>query len=278
MKRAFPRNLSFCANRGKHPGGARCVGRPVRRRFPYMSAQWKAVLGVGCALLYWVLVTLPAPAGLPPSGQKALAIMVVAIVAWIFEVLPIGMSSALFVMILPLLKVLPMKDAMASFAIPTIFFILSSFVLVIGFTESGLARRLSLLMSGLLGTKPSNVLLSFMASTALVSTVVADIPTSLIFASIALPLLANNDCLPGASNFGKALMMGIPIASAIGGIGTPAGSGLNVLALSLLKSSANVDVNFLEWSVIGLPTAAVLTVVAWYVLVKMFPPELDDVK
>ena len=101
-----------------------------------------------------------------------------------------------------------------------------------------------------------------MLSTALISTVLLDIPTAVIFSGIAYSLLKKNNCTPGKSNFGKAMMIGIPIASATGGIGTPAGSGLNILALSLLKDTANIEINFLQWTVIGFPMAMVLTIAA----------------
>jgi sodium-dependent dicarboxylate transporter 2/3/5 len=210
-------------------------------------------------------------------GQKALALMIVASIAWMFEVVPLGVSSALFIMLVGPLGIMTTKDSMANFAIPTVFFILSSYIVAIAFIQTGLAHRASLYMSSLFGNKPARVLLGFMVSTALLATMLADVPTSLIFAGVALPLLKKNLCAPG-SNFGKALMMGIPIAAASGGISTPAGSGLNILAMNLLKNTANVDLTFVTWGIIGLPTAAVLTISAWYIILKMVPPEQETIQ
>lgn len=238
----------------------------------------KLSMGIGCILLYILLISIPTPAGLTITGQKSLALTVATIVAWVFEVVPIGMASALALMLLPVLKIVPMKDAMATFAIPTIFFILSSFCFAGGFIGTGLGYRVSLYLSTMFGKAAPMVLLAFMVSTGAISSVLADIPTAIIFASIAYPILQKNGCLPGKSKFGTALMMGIPIAAAIGGFGTPAGSGLNVLTLNLLKSTANVDVNFLQWSIVGIPFAAVMLLVSWYVLTKMLPPEIDYVQ
>lgn len=242
------------------------------------SNYTKLFIALICVVVYIALSKMPTPQGLTPNGQKALAIMVVAVIAWIFEVIPIGISSALFAMIIGILGIVPQKDAMASFMIPTVFFIMSAFIIARGFIDTGLGNRVSLYVSTLFGTKPNKVLLSFMLPTALISTVLADIPTAVIFSSMAYTLLKKNDCTPGKSNFGRSVMMGIPIAAAIGGIGTPAGSGLNVLALSLLKSTAKVDINFLQWTLIGFPMAMLLTVVAWYVISKMVPAEFDQVK
>ena len=73
-------------------------------------------------------------------------------------------------------------------------------------------------------------------------------------------------------------MVGIPVAAAIGGIGTPAGSGLNILSMSLLEDTSGVAINFLQWSLIGVPMSLILTFVAWFVIKKMYPAEIDRVE
>jgi sodium-dependent dicarboxylate transporter 2/3/5 len=99
-----------------------------------------------------------------------------------------------------------------------------------------------------------------------------------VFAAIAVPILQKNNCIPGRSNFGKALMMGVPIAATVGGVGTPAGSGLNVLALNLLRGTTGQDVPFLQWAAVGLPFALVETVLCWWILTRMVPSEIAVVE
>lgn len=239
---------------------------------------YKLIILLICFVAYVGLTSVTAPKGLSINGQKALALMVVAVIAWVFEVIPIGVSSVLLTMMLGGLKIVSTKDAMSNFMIPTIFFIMAAFIIASSFVGTGLGNRVSLSVSSMFGNKSDKVLLSFMLPTAVISTVLADIPTAIIFSGMAYTLLKKNNCTPGKSNFGKSVMMGIPIAAAIGGIGTPAGSGLNILALSLLKSTANVDVNFLQWSIIGFPMAMILTMVAWFVIKKMYPAEFEYVE
>lgn len=244
----------------------------------------KLIVLIICVLVYLGLTSLPTPAGLSANGQKALALMVVAVIAWVTEVIPIGVSSILLTMMLAALKIVTTKEAMANFMITTVVFIFAAFIIAATFISTGLGNRVSLKVSSIFGKKSDMVLLSFMLPTTLISAVLADIPTAIIFSGIAYTLLKKNNCLPGKSNFGKSIMVGIPVAAAIGGVGTPAGSGLNVLAISLIKSSANVEVNFLQWTMIGFPMAIVLVLVAWFVIKTMYPAEfkyvegLDDVK
>jgi len=248
---------------------ARATARVTRR---------KLLLAVGCLAVYPLLVSLPLSESLPPAGQRALVLAVVAVIAWVAEILPIGISAPLFVMLMPLLGIVTTPQAMSAFMSPAVIFVLCSFCFAAVFIRTGLGYRVSLWLTPMFGQRADRVLLAFMVSTALVSTVLADVPTAVVFAAIAVPILQKNHCVPGQSNFGKALMMGIPTAATIGGVGTPSGSGLNVLSLNLLRSTTKTEVNFLQWTAVGLPFALALTLICWWILKRMVPPELAVVE
>jgi solute carrier family 13 (sodium-dependent dicarboxylate transporter), member 2/3/5 len=103
----------------------------------------------------------------------------------------------------------------------------------------------------------------------------ADVPCCAIFMAIALELLRKLGLPPGASRFGKAVMIGIPIASLIGGVGTPAGSSVNILGLYFVERHGHVRVPFLTWAALGLPLVAVLLPFAAWVLCRVYPPERE---
>jgi sodium-dependent dicarboxylate transporter 2/3/5 len=143
--------------------------------------------------------------------------------------------------------------------------------------DSGLARRFALALLTRAGSDSRRVVLAFMVGAALLSTIVSDVPTAAVWMSMALPLLARVAPVPGNSQFGKALMIGIPFAAFIGGVGTPAGSSINILGLFQIQQFGKVDVSFLQWMAIGLPMVIVLTPIAWWVLVWWFKPEMASV-
>jgi sodium-dependent dicarboxylate transporter 2/3/5 len=78
---------------------------------------------------------------------------------------------------------------------------------------------------------------------------------------------------PGSSRLGKALMIAIPFGAMIGGITTPAGSSINILALFLLEKYAQVSITFLDWMLFGIPIAIVMLPISSFIIVKMFKPE-----
>lgn len=231
-----------------------------------------------CFLFYGLVAGLEPPSGLSTQGLKAIALMIVAILLWVFEIIPICVSAVLLLVLPDLLGIVPMSQTFSNFMISTVIFIFSAFIIVQAFTNSGLANRISLVVSSLFGSKPDKVLLSFMLPTAILSMVFLDIPTSLIFSGLAYVILQKNNCMPRKSNFGRSMMIGIPIAAAIGGIGTPAGSGLNVLSISLLKDVSGIEINFLQWTIIGFPMALALTLIAWFIIKNWYPSEIKEVK
>lgn len=238
----------------------------------------KLILLAISVLIYVIFSQITPPQGIDQTGLKAIALMIIAIIFWVGEIIPIGVSSVVLMVVPEVLGIGKMNDMFSNFMIGTIVFIFAAFLIAQALTRSGLGTRISLLVSSMFGNKPDQVLLSFMLPTALISSVLLDIPTALIFGGLAYSLLQKNELEPGKSNFGRSMMVGIPVASAIGGIATPAGSGLNVLSINLLESTTGISINFLQWTMIGLPMAVVLVFVSWFVIKTMYKAEIAEVQ
>jgi sodium-dependent dicarboxylate transporter 2/3/5 len=95
--------------------------------------------------------------------------------------------------------------------------------------------------------------------------------------AIALSIFEKLKLEPGKSQFGRVVMLGIPIASLIGGIGTPAGSSINLMGLDMMAANGGTRVPFGHWMLIGIPMVLILLPVAAWVLLKFFPPEIKDI-
>ena len=242
---------------------------------PSDSSTKKLFIGLGIAALYFIITALPAPDGLTPVGKKAIAMMLAAVLVWVFEVIPIAVSSILFTLLPVVAGIIPLPKVMAHFATPTVFFVFAMFCISIAFQNSGLNRRVVLWTSLRSRGNPSRLLFFLMMVSALLSTFLADIPVVAMMLPVAVLLLEKNRCEPGASPFGKAVMLGLPIACLIGGVGTPAGSAMNMLTIGLLQDTAKVHISFFEWMAIGMPMVLILTPVAWWAVIKVFPPEMD---
>jgi sodium-dependent dicarboxylate transporter 2/3/5 len=231
--------------------------------------------GLGLALTAAVLtLALPTPDGLTPQAKHLAGVFVVGIILWVTEAIPIAVTSLLVVLLQPLFQVTTVGAAVGGFMTPVFFFVLAMFCIAQVVVDSGLARRFALLLLERARTDSRRVVLAFMVGAAAMSTVVSDVPVAAVWMSMALPLLARIEARPLQSPLAKALMIGIPVAAFIGGVGTPAGSAINILGLFQIEQFGKVRVSFLQWMAIGMPMVIILTPIAWRVLIACYPPEV----
>jgi anion transporter len=101
-----------------------------------------AAFMVGACL---ALAALPTPAGLLPAGQRALAVAVLAIGLWCTEALPAGVTGIVVVLALALSGSVPgLREALAGFAEPVVYFLIGVLTLGLAVSKSGLAERCAL--------------------------------------------------------------------------------------------------------------------------------------
>lgn len=228
-------------------------------------------------IVYAVIANISLPGDLSVEGQRAIALMVAAVIIWSTEVVPVGFASIALPMLTGVLGICSLGSTLSNFMSTTIIFMISSQLIAQAFVKTGVGQRVGLKISFVFGGKPKHVLLAFMLATGVISMFLVDIPTAIIFAGIAYSLLEQNGCKPGQSKYGMAMMIGIPIAAAIGGFATPVGSGLNQLAIGQLKAATGITINFAQWCMVGVPMALILLFAAWFIITKALPAEIDKV-
>lgn len=218
------------------------------------------------------------PAGLDQAGWDGFLVLFVAVLLWLTEAVPMAVTSIFVLFFGAWVGFEKEGTILANFASTGPFFLLAAMIIGQIFSKCGLGKRISLYVLPAFGNKAKAVLLAVMLGTCVVSMFLADIPTALVFFGLCMPILEQNGCEPGKSKFGKAIMLGIPAGAAIGGIGTPAGSGMNAVTMSMLKSICGVEISFTQWSMVGVPVALLSTVAAWFIICLLYKPEIDVVK
>jgi sodium-dependent dicarboxylate transporter 2/3/5 len=242
------------------------------------SKSRKEILGVvGAILAVGIVLLLPTPQGLSVPGHRLAAMFVGALVLWSTEALPMAVTALLVIVLQPILGINAIGPAIASSISPIFFFVLVMFIIAYAWVKTGLARRFALSMIARAGTDSRRVVYVFMGGTAVISTVVSDVPSAAIFMAIALSIFDKLQLVPGPSHFGRAVMLGIPIAALIGGVATPAGSSINLLGLDMIEQNGGQRIPFLHWMAIGVPMVLVLLPFAAWVLLKFYPPEIESI-
>lgn len=236
------------------------------------------IIGLIAAIVAIVVVMLlPTPQGLSPEGHRLAALFIAALILWSTEAIPIAMTSVLVLALQPIFGLGPLGAAFTGFISPPFFFVLVMFAIAFAWVKTGLARRFALWMISKGGTDTKRAVYIFMFGTGLISMIVSDVPCAAIFMAIAIGIFDKLGLQPGKSSFGKAVMMGIPIAALIGGVGTPAGSSINILGLNIIEQNGGARVPFLYWMAIGVPMVIILLPIAAWVICKFYPPEIKSI-
>lgn len=231
---------------------------------------------IGIIVLSCILYCLPTPEGLTDKGYFSIILMMTTVLLWVTEVLPLVFTAVLFTVLPAVFHIETLGKMLSSFAAPTLFFVFAMFIMSAAFYNSGLSRRIVLLASIKSKGNPNKLLLYLMLASGFLSCFFADVPVMAMMVPIAIVILENNKCEIGSSSFGKAVMIGLPFACLAGGAGTPAGSSINIMTIGMLNDMAHINISFLEWACLGMPFVCILIPVSWYVLTKVYPPEMEQ--
>jgi sodium-dependent dicarboxylate transporter 2/3/5 len=199
-----------------------------------------------------------------------------AVTLWVTETLPFAATGLLVILLIPLFGIADYRTVVrAGFGDAVITFFIGVLLLSGAFTRSGLGTRLAGQVLLRVGTRTDRVLLGFLVVGTFISMWITDMAVAAMLLPVARGIATDANLARGHSNFGRALMIAVAFGRLIGGIATPAGAGANIVALAQLKQLANVDVSFTRWMLLGVPASLLMIPCAWWILTKLFPPEIE---
>ena len=217
------------------------------------------------------------------TQQRVIAIFVFTAMMWILEVIPTWTTSVVAIVSILLTTsnkglgfliakenigaLTNYKDVMAAFADPVIMLFLGGFVLAFAATKVGLDVQLAKVMLKPFGTNPKTVLLGVLLVIGTFSMFMSNTATAAMMLTFLTPVLAT---LPKDGGGRISLALAIPIAANIGGMGTPIGTPPNAIALGALQD-AGYAITFAGWMLRMVPYVILMLVIAWVLLMKLYP-------
>lgn len=248
------------------PGGAGSVG-------------WVGRLA-GPPLALAAYIALPGgPGGLSPEARATAAIVVLMAILWMTEAMPLPATALLPVLLFPLVGALPLSEATAAYANEVIFLFLGGFMIARAMERWGLHRRIALLVLSRSGETPAGVVAGFMVATAFLSMWVSNTATVVMMFPIALTVAAMvpaaHDARDGGHRFDVCLMLAVAYSASIGSVATLIGTPPNLFLRAFVEDRYGVVIGFGQWMLVGVPIAVACLAVAWFVLVRVYPPGSD---
>ena len=250
----------------------------------------KLVVAIAVTLFLW---TAPSDMfgveNLTIIEQRTIAIFAFATLMWVLEAIPAWTTSVMVVVLLLLTtsnsslwffskgiepEVLGtqtnFKDLMHCFADPIIMLFIGGFILAIAATKTKLDVMLARVMLKPFGVQSKYVLLGFLIVTAVFSMFLSNTATAAMMLTFLAPVLK---ALPSDGKGKIGLALAIPVAANIGGMGTPIGTPPNAIALKYLNDpeGLNMNIGFGEWMSFMIPFTVLVIIIAWFVLLRLFP-------
>lgn len=230
---------------------------------------------------------------LNPLEIRVIGVFVMAALFWILQPFPIWSTSMLVIVLMIVtmsdsslspfrvdgVTMISHKSIMATFANPIIMLFLGGFFLAAAATKYKMDLNLARVLLKPFGKNPKFVLLGLMLITAVFSMFMSNTATAAMMLAILAPVLKLFD----EDDRGKAAFaLAIPLGANIGGMGTPIGTPPNAIALGALNDAiARGDlvanpVSFGQWMAFGIPYVIVLMVIAWLLLLKIYPIKMKE--
>ena len=192
--------------------------------------------------------------GWPASACWTAAVTVICAVWWIFEPIPIPVTSLIPLATLPIIGVLTPAQVGEAYGSPLVLLLMGGFILSTAMEKSGAHRRIALGMVNLFGGNSSRRLVfGFMAAAAVLSMWISNTATTLMLLPVALAVIERSD----DDNLAIPLLLGIAYAASVGGIGTPIGTPPNLVFREIYWENTGIEIGFLTWMSWGVPVVLI---------------------
>jgi sodium-dependent dicarboxylate transporter 2/3/5 len=246
--------------------------------------NWKRLIFLFLGMFIFAIIyySPPWPDAVDPMGKHfpltreakgALAVFMLAGTWWVFEVLPIGVTSIAIGVLQALFLIRTPEQAFKDFMDPSVLFIFASVMIGLVFTKTGLTKRLAYTMLAVVGENTSMILLGcFVVTTAL-----THIMAHTAVAATMFPLLMSIYALYGEgekkTKFGKALFIGMAYVAGAGSIITLLGAARGAVAVGFFKDIAGKGVSFFELTYYMAPLGWLMTFILWGFFMVFLRPE-----
>jgi len=255
------------------------ISNPTKKQF-----NWKRLVFLLIGILLFTIVYYSPPWAdaidpmgehftLTREGKGALAVFLLAGTWWVFEVVPIGVTSLAIGVLQALFLIRPAKVAFKDFMDPSVMFIFASIVIGLVFTKTGLTRRLAYKMLTIVGEKTSMIYLGCFVVTAALSHIMAHTAVAATIYPLLLAVYSLYDEGDKPTKFGKGLFIGMAYVAGAGSIVTLLGAARGAVAIGFYNDIVGKNISFFELSYYMFPIGWLMTFLLWGFFMIFLKPE-----
>ena len=264
---------------------------PAARPAPAESVNLWGLAGALAALV--AVMALPTPQGLPYAGQIMLALLLFSVILWMTEAVDYAISAVLIVALMAFLLGLAPNAArpdsvlgtsaalglaLGGFANTALALVAAATFLSAGMTVTGLDKRVALFVLSKVGARTNRVVIGAI----LVGIVLAFlVPSTTARVACIVPIIMGIILAFGVdrhSRFAGLLMITTAQAASIWNVGIKTAAAQNMVAIGFMEKTLKGTVTYPEWFLAAAPWAIVMSIALYFVMMKLMPPEMEEVK
>lgn len=250
-------------------------------------------LGLPLALLaLGVIIFLPQPEGLPVAGQRMLGLLVFSVILWMTEAVsyPVSAGAILSMMTLLLGFSPSIENPAVNFTMAQGLsiglrglsngawaMVAAALFLAAAMQMTGFDRRLALKIMALVGARSSRILLGVIGTGFVLSFFV---PSTTARVACIVPIIMGIISVFGVDKRGPLaglLIIACAQVDSIWNVGIKTAAAQNMVAIGFIRDLLGVEISWMDWFIAAAPFAAFMSVVLYFVLLKLMPPEVDEV-
>ncbi len=145
--------------------------------------------------------------------------------------------------------------------------LLGGFAIAAALSKHLIAKQLAATILSKVGRKPRNVLLANMMVATFASMWISNVAAPVLCYSLVLPVLRTMN--PPSHPFAKSLVLGIALASNIGGMTSPISSPQNIFAIERMSMDGDPP-SWLSWFAVALPVAVLCNFICWGLILAVY--------
>ena len=220
------------------------------------------------------MTLMDTPEGMSAIAYKVAIMGILMAIWWATEAVPIAVTAMLPLVLFPLFGVSSIQDAATPFANKVIYLFLGGFIVAFAMQRWNLHKRIALTILQYVGGDGKSLVAGFMFVSAALSMWVMNTSTTMMLLPIAISVItvinSTNKHISDreSEDFQYSILLGIAYASTIGGMSTLVGTAPNAMMAAFLFETYEIQVNFSEWMLIGVPLSFVMVPLAWLSLTK----------
>ena len=254
----------------------------IHERSPAVNYRRIIAMFMGIALFSIIYWSPPWPDAIDPLGTNfvlsteakgAIAVFALAATWWVFEVIPIGITSIAIGALQALFLIRSPSVAFKDFMDPSVLFIFGSIVIGMVFTKTGLTKRLAYKMLSIVGERTSMIYLGCFVMTAALAHLMAHTAVAATMFPLLMAIHALYTDSDEPTRFGKGLFIGMAYVAGAGSIVTLLGAARGAVALGFYKDIMKVDVSFFELSMYMFPIGWIMVFLLWGFFMILCKPE-----